>query len=170
MARPVAFCTSFAVACLLGFLSRPARAGEVMQDRCRGEVAIVPVIPNVSTADARPGTPGTVVLKRRSDGNTDWSNIFQVQLIDSGHIRWWCNTGSGSVLDPGVWRVNQVDDGSKCEFSGLIANCRADLRVKSGAPVWGHWVPERSRCNDRSTKFRARLGPGRSLQIECMGR
>lgn len=170
MTSSTTFCSCFAIACLLGFPGRPAMAGEVMQDRCSGEVAIVPVRPNVSTGEARPGTPGTIVLKRESDGHTDWSNIFQVQLVDSGHIRWWCNTGSGRVLDPGVWQVNQVDDGSKCEFSGRIPNCRADSRVKGGAAVWAHWVPERSRCNDRSTKFRARLGPGRSLQIECMGR
>ena len=160
---------SFAVAFFLGLLARPSMAGEVMQDRCKGEVAVVPINPNFPTGGARPGTPGTIVLKRRSDGHTDWSRIFEAAVGSSGYIAWWCNTGSGAALDPGVWRVNEVDDGSTCEFDSEISNCRGDLRVKAGSKVWEHWTAERSRCGDRSKKFRARLGPGRSLQIECMG-
>lgn len=32
------------------------------------------------------------------------------------------------------------------------------------------WTAERSRCNDRSTLIRARLGKGRLLNIECLGK
>ena len=47
-----------------------ASANEVMTDRCSAEVAIVP------SYNARPNTPGTVVLTRDSSGNTAWSSPF----------------------------------------------------------------------------------------------
>ena len=155
-------------ACLMGSMAADAR--EVMQDRCKQDVAFVPVLPNVPTAEARPGTPGTVILRRRSDGSTDWSNIFQTQLLGGGYVRWWCYTGSGTGIEPGVWKVNATEDGNRCLFSDVIDSCSGDSKVKRTASTWEHWTAERSRCGDRSTHFRARLGTGRSLQIECMGR
>ena len=143
-----------------------------MQDRCKQDVAFVPVLPSVPTAEARPGTAGTVVLKRRSDGRSDWSNIFQVQPLGGGYVRWWCYTGSGTGFEPGVFRVNEDDDGSRCSFSDVIRTCSPDPKVRRNAAAWGrNWTAERSRCDARpNTRYRARLGPGRSLEIECMGR
>jgi len=51
-----------------------ASAGEVMTDRCSAEVAIVP------SYDAGPNTPGTIVLKRGSNGGTNWTPPFRVGL------------------------------------------------------------------------------------------
>jgi hypothetical protein len=44
------------------------------------------------------------------------------------------------------------------------------IRWYCGQPNPAKWWKERSRCNDRSTKIRARLGPKRLLEIECLGK
>jgi hypothetical protein len=162
---------SLAVVCLLGATAVHAPAGEIMRDRCKQDVVFVPPLPSQPAADARPGMPGTVLLKRRSDGKNDWSNVFQMKLVEGGFVRWWCYTGGGTGFEPGVWQLNQGDDGTRCLFSDVIKDCHPDPNVRQAAPVWGRdWTAERSRCKDRSTKFRARLGSSRLLQIECMGK
>ena len=169
---------SLAAACVLGWVAAEATAGEVMQDRCKQDVAFIPSIPNVPNSRLRPGMPGTVILKRKSDDRTDWSRIFE-ERGSGGRVDWWCYTGSGSGIEPGVWRVNESDgfedgsnDGKRCLFSGDTGpDCHPDPNVKHTSKVWEHWSSESSRCKDRSnTRFRARLGPHRSLQIECMGK
>ena len=150
---------------VLGPLS-PASAREVMTDRCSAEVAIVP------SYDALPQTPGAIIIKRGPNGSTDWTPPFTVRLGSSGHIRWWCHSTSGNVFDPGTWRIDNVEIGTKCEVNADFSqqSCRPDGNIKLGSSAWNGWTPERSRCNDRSVKIRARLGPNRLLQIECLFR
>ncbi len=143
--------------------SLPAR--EVMTDRCSAEVAIVP-----SYAD-RPDTEGTIILKRAKNGTTDWTPPLTVKLGNSGHIRWWCHSTTFNAFDPGTWRIKELVVGTKCEIfaDGKPESCRPDASIQIGTSAWKGWTPERSRCSNRSRKIRARLGPGRLLQIECLG-
>ncbi len=143
----------------------PAPAGEVMTDRCSAEVAFVP------TFNARPDSPGTIILKRGRDGRTNWTPPFTVGLGGSGHIRWWCHSTTGNMFDPGTWRITDLMVGTKCEIfaDGTPENCHPDGSIKFGSSAWNGWTPERSRCGNRSRKIRARLGPKRLLQIECLG-
>ncbi len=142
----------------------PAR--EVMTDRCSAEVAIVP-----SYVD-QPETEGTIILKRAQNGTTEWTPPFTVKLSSAGHIRWWCHSTTGNVFDPGTWRLKGLQVGTKCEIfaDGRPESCRPDAGLEVGSSAWKGWTPERSRCDDRSNRIRARLGPGRLLQIECLGK
>jgi hypothetical protein len=141
----------------------PAR--EVMTDRCSAEVAIVP-----SYAD-RPDTEGTIILKRAKDGTSDWTPPLTVKLGNSGHVRWWCHSTAGNAFDPGTWRIRELQIGTECQIfaDGTPESCRPDGGVKLGSSAWNGWTPERSRCGNRSRSIRARLGPDRLLQIECLG-
>jgi len=141
-------------------------AGEVMTDRCSGEVSIVP------SYNSSPNTPGAVLLKRQSNGSTNWTQPFKVSLGRDGHIRWWCHSTTGNIFDPGTWRIQELILGTTCDMNanGSPQNCVPDVRIKVGSSTWQGWTPERSRCGNRSTKIRARLGPNRLLQIECLGR
>jgi hypothetical protein len=106
-----------------GGINAPPEPGhEVLVDRCKRRVAIVP------SFDAKPGVAGTLILERPASGFSDWTPPFEVKLGPNGHIRWYC-----------------------------------------GQPNPGKWWTERSRCKDRSTKFRARVGPNRRLEMECLG-
>lgn len=153
-----------------------ASANEVMTDRCSAEVAIVP------SYNARPDASGTVLLTRDSSGNTAWSQPFRVQLGGSGHIRWWCHSTTGNIFDPGTWRP-ELDYGktAACVVGGVavifgaeqgtegLKQCPGAVK-KIGSSAWNGWTAERSRCGNRSTLIRARLGPNRLLQIECLGK
>lgn len=143
-----------------------ASANEVMTDRCSAEVAIVP------SYNARPDTSGTIVLKRGPNGGTNWTPPFRVRLGSSGHIRWWCHSTTGNMFDPGTWRIEELQVGTKCELyaDGSPQSCRPDGNIKLGSSAWNGWTPERSRCDNRSTQVRARLGSNRLLQIECLGK
>jgi hypothetical protein len=162
----------------------PASAGEVMKDRCSSEVAIVP------SYSAQPMTPGTVLLTRDSGGQTPWSKPFRVQLgggglTGGGYIRWWCHSTTGNIFDPGTWRPEFdlaklgicVVDGVGMVFSendskkgsDIVKNCVGAVK-KIGSSAKNGWTPERSRCDNRSTLIRARLGPSRLLEIECLGK
>jgi len=155
-----------ALAITLTVPTLPASADEVMTDRCSAEVAIVPIYA------ARPDSPGTIVLKRQANGSTNWTPPFRVQLGSSGHIRWWCHSTTGNMFDPGTWRIQEVRVGTECKIyaDGSPESCRPDGALKIGSSAWNGWTPERSRCDNRSTLIRARLGPNRLLQIECLGR
>ncbi|MCM3873631.1 MAG: hypothetical protein ND895_23340 [Pyrinomonadaceae bacterium] len=141
----------------------PAR--EVMTDRCSAEVAIVP-----SFAD-RPDTEGTIILKRAKNGITDWTPPLTVKLGNSGHVRWWCHSTTGNAFDPGTWRIRELQIGTECQIfaDGTPESCRPDGGIKLGTSAWNGWTPERSRCGNRSRNIRARLGPNRLLEIECLG-
>lgn len=165
----------------------PASAGEVMTDRCSSEVAIVP------SYNDQPITSGTVLLTRDASGQTPWSKPFRVQtggggLTGSGFIRWWCHSTTGNVFDPGTWRPDIdfvkagicVTDGIGVIFgddntrdskkgSDIVKNCLGAVK-KIGSSAKNGWTPERSRCDNRSTLIRARLGTNRLLQIECLGK
>jgi hypothetical protein len=148
-------------------INPPAFIGsEVMTDRCSAEVAIVP-----SFVD-RPETEGTIILKRAQNGTSEWTPPFTVKLGSAGHIRWWCHSTTGNVFDPGTWRLKGLQIGTKCEIfaDGRPESCRPDAGLQVGSSAWKGWTPERSRCDDRSNRIRARLGPNRLLQIECLGK
>lgn len=141
-----------------------ALAGEVMTERCSAEVAIVP------NYDAKPDSPGTVVLQRDSNGNAPWSMPIKIQLGPNGHVRWWCHSTKGNFFDPGTWRIEQGQVTVKCTDDGKGSYpCSSTPSVKLATSAFNGWTPERSRCSDRSTLVRARLGPDRLLQIECLG-
>lgn len=153
---------------------------EVMTDRCSGEVAIVP-----SYGD-KPDAKETVLLSRDQDGRHEWTFPFSVRLSDDGHIRWWCHSTQGNWLDPGTWRWRDgAIVGIGCDYGGYYPGDEpVDPRPKpfggdcnpraTQFPLttsdWEGWTAERSRCDNRSTKIRARLGPDRLLEIECLGR
>jgi hypothetical protein len=151
---------------ILSTASFVSAGNEVMTDRCSAEVAIVP------SYDAGPDTPGTIVIKRGSNGATDWTPPFRVKLGSSGHIRWWCHSTTGNMFDPGTWRIQELQVGTKCEIYADFSpqSCRPDGNIKLGSSAWNGWTPERSRCDKRSTLIRARLGSKRLLQIECLGK
>jgi hypothetical protein len=144
----------------------PADAGEIMTDRCSAEAAIAP------SYTARPNSRGAVVLRRGPNGWSPWSQPFRVALGPDGHIRWWCRSTTGNYFDPGTWRIEEAGAGVRCSqyADGQVSGCRPDGRITIGSSAWEGWTPERSRCGDRSTRVRARLGPNRLLQIECLGR
>jgi hypothetical protein len=146
---------------------------EVMIDRCSGEVAFTP------TYDANPTTHGTVVLKRGANGYSPWTT-FTRQTGDDGHVRWWCHSTTGNVFDPGTWRVSVDASGVAACLVSVGAAVASDgaaspavtsclKTIKLGSSAFHGWTPERSRCGDHSTKFRARLGPDRLLETECLG-
>jgi len=134
---------------------------EVMTDRCSKGVAIVP------NYDAKPDAPGTVFLVRDKNGRTEWTPPFTVKLGPNGHIRWWCNSTAGNIFDPGTWRIKSAEVGAKFDDKGKAT---PTVSIKLTDSSWKGWTPERSRCDNRSTKIRARLGPDRLLEIECLGK
>jgi hypothetical protein len=141
--------------------SSPQKKNEIMTDRCSAGVAIPP------SYDAKPDAPGTVHLVRDKNGRTEWSPPFTVKLGDNGHIRWWCNSTKGNIFDPGTWRIQSAMVGAKFDDSGTV-HPTIDLKFTDSS--FKGWTPERSRCDNHSTKIRARLGPDRLLQIECLGK
>jgi hypothetical protein len=149
-----------------------AEVTETMTDRCSGEVAFPP------TYDAKPTAQNTVVLKRGKDGYSPWTT-FKRGTGDDGHVRWWCHSTTGNFFDPGTWRVHVdasgvigclVSVGSTVATEGsaapTLATCIKTLKI--GSSAFEGWTPERSRCGDHSMHFRARLGPDRLLQTECL--
>jgi hypothetical protein len=161
-----------AILVVCSFASDCARAAnEVMTDRCSKEVAIP------ATYDGRPDAANTIILTRGPDGGAAWTKPFHVSLGSSGHIRWWCHSTTGNFFDLGTWRLGDAAKLVPCaegvvaivegQSGGDVASCKD--AVKPGASSSQGWTPERSRCNNRSTLIRARLGTNRLLQIECLG-
>ncbi len=137
---------------------------ETMTDRCSGDVAIVPYY------DAKPETPGAVILERDATGNTAWTPPFNVSPNGDGRIRWWCHSTTGNLFDPGTWRINEFYIGEKCDLdaNNNPINCHPDIRVSVGSSAWQGWTAERSRCDSHTGHIRARLGNNRLLQIQCL--
>src|SRR2546425_46852 len=107
----------------------PASTGELMTDRCSDMVAIVP------SYDAKPNASGTVLLVRRPDGWTEWTEPFEVKLGPDGHIRWWCHSTTGNFFDPGTWRIKEVIAGGtvtceRCDGSPGAVEVRPSGDVK----------------------------------------
>jgi len=151
-----------------------AGSHEMMTDRCSGEVAFTP------SYAAKPTAHGTVVLKRNKEGYSPWTT-FSASTGDDGHVRWWCHSTTGNAFDPGTWRIHVDASGaiaclasvgaavaSDGAASASLASCLKTFKI--GSSAFEGWTPERSRCGDHSTKFRARLGPDRLLETECLGR
>jgi hypothetical protein len=141
-------------------------AVETMTDRCSNTV----VFPR--SYDGRPDSPNAILLERYPDGSTSWTPPFEVETSSSGHIRWFCKSTRGNLFDPGTWRIDSLELGTSCEIYADFTpeKCKTDVDVSFGSSVWNDtWTPERSRCDDRSKRIRARLGPDRLLQIECLG-
>ncbi|HYZ24632.1 MAG TPA: hypothetical protein VE690_20980 [Rhodopila sp.] len=144
-----------------------------MTDRCSAEVAI-PI-----QYDGHPDSAGTVILKRDAAGTTPWSPPIKVETDSDGHVRWWCHSTTGNWADAGTWRVSFNSDGvvgclvaigsTIASDGGAGGSLTACLKlVKLGSSAFKGWTPERSRCNDHSNVIRARLGPDRLLQTECL--
>ena len=144
---------------------------ETLTDRCSAEVSFPPVY------NGQANDPSAIVLRRGTNGYSDWTPIFQVGLNDDHFVRWYCHSTSGNFLDPGTWRLR--DNGVGCQFSGsggTISDpskaggsnltCTSTVNLVSNDSVG--WTAERSRCNDHTNKFRARLGPNRLLEILCV--
>ena len=150
---------------------------ETMTDRCMGEVAFPP------SYDANPTAPGTVVLKRDASGYSPWTS-FRAQTSGDGHVRWYCHSTLGNAFDPGTWRVHFNANAGQIEAClvsigaavategagtpGAVMACQKLISITTSD--FHGWTPERSRCGDRSKHFRARLGPNRLLETECLGR
>jgi hypothetical protein len=149
-----------------------ADSHEMMTDRCSAEVAFPP------TYDGKPTEANTVVLKRDQNGYSPWTT-FSRGTGDDGHVRWWCHSTTGNVFDPGTWRVSVNPSGAVACLVSIgtavvtdgagapaVATCLKTINI--GSSAFDGWTAERSRCNDHSTRFRARLGPDRLLQTECL--
>jgi hypothetical protein len=141
---------------------------EVLTDRCSGEVAFPPTYGQTPTAH------GTAVLKRGPDGYSPWTT-FSSQPDGSGHIRWYCHSTIGNVFDVGTWRVHVESGGVVAcllAATGAVDTTTGGACLKSisiGSSAFQGWTPEQSRCGNFSTYFKARLGPDRLLQTECLG-
>jgi hypothetical protein len=147
-----------------------------MTDRCSAEVSFP------ESYDGKPNSKGAMILKRAADGSTPWTHPFKVGTGENNHIRWWCHSTIGNEFDLGTSRVTGVDAnaivmcvegvgeasvGDAAAAGSAISGCTKILKISSSA--FQGWTPERSRCADHSAKIRARLGPDRLLQIECLG-
>lgn len=144
--------------------SAPAFAkDEVMTDRCSHEVSI-------TDWGDKPGSDGAVLLKRTSGGKTHWTPPFTVKLGEDGHIRWWCHSTTGNAFDPGTWRIQEIHAGTKCKIyaDNSVDSCGPDANLKIGSSAWNGWTPERSRCDSRTNRIRARLDGNRKLLIQCL--
>jgi hypothetical protein len=176
MNRGTCFAVIFGLGSILslpaGLTSVPAAAApasETMTDRCSAEVAFVPAY------DAHPNAHGTIILKRDKEGHTAWSRPFTVKTGDDGHIRWWCHSTIGNEFDPGTWRINVNEKEITACLEEVFTDkppqgnpdCKKAIKLSSSA--FAGWTPERSRCGNHSTRIRARLGPDRLLQTECLG-
>jgi len=137
---------------------------ETLQDRCAGDVAIVP------RYDVGPSAPGTLILKRGAEGNTSWTAPIQVTLDKHGAFRWWCATVS-NLLDPGTWRVADANVGIRCidDRNGGV-DCHAATTVKFPPSYFEGWVAERARCADGASQIRMRLDPDRRVVMECIAK
>ncbi|HWO29736.1 MAG TPA: hypothetical protein VNO32_13155 [Candidatus Acidoferrum sp.] len=155
---------------------------ESLTDRCSGEVSF-PTSYGAQATDL-----GAVIMKRGTNGYSDWTPIFTVGLDDSSHVRWYCHSTTGNFIDPGTWVLRST--GAACTFSGNggILKPSSDAGGSSGGGGSGGggsgvactttvnlvstdsagWTAEQSRCNGHTNRFRARLGPDRLLESLCV--
>ena len=136
-----------------------ATANEVMKDKCSAAVSFP------THYDGQALDKGSIVIRRTGAGWTEWSAPFTVKLGKDGHIRWLCNSTIGNFLDLGTWRIESAELALKCDDKG---NCTPDVKLKFGSSARDGWTPERSRCGSRTSRVRARLGPDRQIEIECL--
>jgi len=149
---------------VLGLTSIGTRAwaGEVLTDRCSGDVAIV------NWGDAPNSGGHTLILHRDSSGYTQWTQPFSVNLSSDGFVRWWCHSETGNWADPGTWEIREVQLGVQCDMNANdVQGCLPNPQAQISNSVWNGWTAERSRCDSHSNRFMARLGPDRLLQMVC---
>lgn len=137
----------------------PMMGNEVMTDRCSGEVAFP------TTYNGKVDDKGTLMLKRDDKGRTEWSRPFTVKTSNAGRIRWFCRSQSQwGFMDPGAWTFSDKATRLWCADKSE----KYCIEIPDGTSAVAGWYPERSRCDSRTTRVRARLGPNRLLQIECL--
>jgi hypothetical protein len=150
-------------------------SAETMKDRCSSNVAFVPKYGD------RPNAPGTIILTKGAA--TDWTAPFTVETGENGRIRWWCQSTTGNLFDPGTWRpeldstktatcvtggVVLLFDSDSAAGKQAIKQCKGAVKTL-GSSAWEGWTQERSRCKSKSGKIRARLDSNsRLLQIQCL--
>ncbi|MBX3263494.1 MAG: hypothetical protein KF782_27735 [Labilithrix sp.] len=143
---------------------------ERMKDYCSGDVIISRRYDGAILED------GAILLSRDARPGSDppsfqWSNPFEVTPSRDGFIRWWCKSTKGNWLDPGTWRVEKLSLGVKAkEQDDGSYEEKFKVDVKLGSSAQKGWTPERSRCDNKSGRLRARLGKDNRLRIECLPR
>lgn len=162
MTQRNAFFLALLVSSLVGtaLLGGWVKANEVMTDRCGADVAFP------KSYDTHPISDGAMFLTRKGVSETKWSLPFRVVTNRDGYIRWWCNSTTGNWFDPGTWFLEKLVVGAKCDDRG----CRPtiDFSIKPPYTTISGWTAEKSRCDNRSSVIRARLGRDRLLEIECL--
>jgi hypothetical protein len=159
---------------LMTLAPRSAAARETLTDRCSDDVAFPP------SYSAGLGASPTMVLTRDASGYSPWTPAFRVRLSSRGYIRWYCHSTTGNWFDPGTWTLETLQAYAGCGVAvvGTIQN-GLDNASEAGLACYsayeaaeklgeGGWTAERSRCSGREATIRARLGPNRLLQIECL--
>jgi len=165
------FWTTLLAALVIVTGAHAQKISETLTDACSADVAFVP------TYDSPNGVPGTVILSRAS-GSTPWVGPFRVRTSPDGFIRWYCNSTTGNIFDPGTWTVS-VNSG---EITGCLLNIAGAVVTEDPSGVLGcssvvsvstssltSWTAERSRCNDHSNRISVRLGPNNLLETRCEG-
>lgn len=150
-------------------VSKATIKGELMTDRCSATTYVTTRYPGPRQPEIDENGILLIRGKRDSNGYTEWSHKIPV----NGHkwIRWYCNSTTGNIFDPGTWRISGTFAvGVSCGQSGsgdVSCNPRPVVdNVSLSLPK--EWTPERSRCASRkTTAISARLGPNRLLQIQC---
>lgn len=153
--------------------SSPAHAIETITERC-SEAVIFPRTYNT-------GPHGRLLVRDKKKFPTGyaaspgkWTAPFTVELSGSGRIRWWCNSTKGNWADPGTWRLYSAYAEIGCDHDWPWPDpTPRDCKPSGGSFEFGSsavdgWTPERSRCDNRSNRIRARLLANRKLEIECL--
>ena len=173
--RRLSICSLLLMFLLVAPATHALAADEIMTDRCSNLVAFPP------TYDGNPNAAGTIILSRNADGWSKWTAPFTVKPDGDGHVRWWCHSTTGNIFDLGtltasfdpggiVGCVGAVGTTIVTEGAGAASLTACAKLIKFGSSAWQGWTPERSRCADHSGRLRARLGPDRLLQTECLAR
>lgn len=146
------------------FFLGSAFANEIMTDHCSADVSFP------STYDGPPVGLGSFIVSRGGHANSaNWTFPIRQTLDSDGHIRWWCHSTTGNRADPGTYTFDKVGATYVCGNSNGSDDCilRPDIAGPPSTDLSG-WTAKSSRCDNRSNVFRARLGPNRSLEIECL--
>jgi hypothetical protein len=157
--------TAFIVCAFFG-LANFAGAGEIMTDRCSADVSF-PSTYNGPAIGANSGQAPAIIISRANSDSTHWTSAIRQAIDSDGHIRWWCHSTTGNWADPGTWVVDGAGATYSCGDSGGN-DCKLSPNVSVHPSDSAGWTAERSRCSNHSSVFRARLGPDRLLQIECL--
>ena len=90
---------------------------------------------------------------------------FVVKTSGAGRIRWYCRSESSwAFMDPGAWTFSDKATRLWCADKSE----KYCIKIPDGTSAVDGWFPERSRCDTRTNRVRARLGPNRRLEIECL--